>query len=101
MIVYKEVKDGKQTGQGYEKIVNGKDNIWYRLNGQPHCADAPAVSLISGYEAWYINGKLHREDGPAIIWPDGRRECWLDGIDVTPENYHQYSPLQLAKLGLI
>ena len=24
---------------------------------------------------WYLNGKLHREDGPASIWADGTK-CW-------------------------
>ena len=24
--------------------------------------------------------ELHREDGPAVIWPDGRKEWWINGI---------------------
>ena len=31
-----------------------------------------------GYKAWYINGKLHRTDGPAAIWSDGIHEWWIN-----------------------
>ena len=23
-------------------------------------------------EVWYLNGKVHRDNGPAIIYPDGK-----------------------------
>jgi (2Fe-2S) ferredoxin len=26
-----------------------------------------------GHQEWYLNDRLHREDGPAVIWPDGRQ----------------------------
>ena len=32
-----------------------------------------------GHQAWYKDGTLHREDGPAIIYPDGHQEWWKDG----------------------
>lgn len=28
---------------------------------------------------WYLNGKRHREDGPAVEWAHGRQEWWLHG----------------------
>ena len=39
--------------------------IW-KLNGELHREDGPAVELMDGTKHWYINGKLHREDGPAV-----------------------------------
>src|SRR5690606_40632873 len=27
-----------------------------------------------------VRGFLHRKDGPAIIYPDGRKEWWVNGI---------------------
>ena len=27
----------------------------------------------------YFDGKLHREDGPAIIWDNGFKEWWING----------------------
>jgi hypothetical protein len=38
---------------------------WY-LNGKLHREDGPAVEYSDGTKYWYLNGKLHREDGPAI-----------------------------------
>jgi hypothetical protein len=29
------------------------------------------------------NGKLHREDGPAVIWSNGTVEYWKNGKQVT------------------
>lgn len=36
--------------------------------------------------AWRMNGKLHRDDGPAVIYPDGTKEWWLNGKKVTEQD---------------
>lgn len=41
-----------------------------RLNGIIH--------REGGTKEWWINGQLHREDGPAIEYPDGSREWWIN-----------------------
>ena len=52
---------------------------WY-LNGNLHREDGPAiVDMADGRKEWWINGNLHREDGPAIIWADGDKEWWING----------------------
>ena len=33
-----------------------------------------------GTQCWCLNGKLHRENGPAIILPDGTKEWYLNGL---------------------
>jgi len=33
-----------------------------------------------GNKRWYLNGKLHREDGPAIEYSDGTKFWWSNGI---------------------
>lgn len=35
-------------------------------NGDFHCEDGPAIVWSNGDKAWFINGVRHREDGPAI-----------------------------------
>jgi hypothetical protein len=40
-------------------------------NGKLHRDDGPATIYPDGSQYWYRNGKLHRDDGPAIIYPDG------------------------------
>jgi hypothetical protein len=32
---------------------------------------------VNGTEKWYRRGLRHRDDGPAAIYPDGRR-IWFD-----------------------
>jgi hypothetical protein len=48
------------------------------LNGKLHREDGPALEYCEGIKAWYINGKRHRTDGPAIERTDGSIEWWLD-----------------------
>ncbi len=38
-----------------------------------------------GYKEWFLNGKLHREDGPAVEWADGDKAWFLNGEEVTEE----------------
>ena len=63
--------------------ANG-DKAWY-LNGEIHREDGPAVEYANGDEWWYLNGKRHREDGPATEYPDGRKYWYLNGEEVTEE----------------
>ena len=41
----------------------------------------------NGSKSWWLNGKLHREDGPAIEWADGDKSWWLNGKEVTEEEH--------------
>ena len=44
----------------------------------------PKMKVYSdGTKRWFLNGKLHREDGPAIEYPNGSKEWCLHGKDVT------------------
>jgi hypothetical protein len=63
----------------YEVIVypNG-DKAWF-LNGKFHREDGPAVEDSDGDKGWYLNGKLHREDGPAIERINGDKFWYLNG----------------------
>ena len=36
--------------------------------GQLHNEEGPAWISTDGYEAWFINGGQHREDGPACFY---------------------------------
>ena len=36
----------------------------WHLNGKRHREDGPAYECASGHKYWYLNGKRHREDGP-------------------------------------
>jgi len=50
-----------------------------------------------GIRRHFCMGWCHREDGPAVIYPDGSREWWLKGWEVgmeyildTPEKREAY-----------
>ena len=47
------------------KVWPSGSKEWY-LNGKQHREDGPAVERANGTKVWYLNGKLHREDGPAV-----------------------------------
>jgi hypothetical protein len=51
---------------------------WY-LNGKYHRENGPAIEHTNGHKSWYLNGKCHREDGPAIECPDGTKYWFLNG----------------------
>ena len=39
-----------------------------------------------GDREWYLNGKRHREDGPAIEQADGTKYWYLDDKEVTKQD---------------
>lgn len=45
--------------------------------GVLHREDGPAIIHPDGYKAWYRYGKRHREDGPAVEHPNGEKQWWL------------------------
>ena len=60
------------------KVYDNGTRHWY-LNGELHREDGPAIEYASGDKYWWLNGKPHREDGPAIEWADGDKEWYLEG----------------------
>jgi hypothetical protein len=43
----------------------------------------------SGDKFWYLNGKRHREDGPAIEYADGDKYWYLNGQRLTEEEFNE------------
>ena len=54
---------------------------WY-LNGKLHREDGPAYESADGSKEWWLNDKLHREDGPAIERADGTKAWRLNGKEI-------------------
>ena len=70
------------------KVDDNGDKEWF-LNGKLHRVDGPAVEYADGSKRWYIDGKRHRIDGPAIEYANGTK-CWyLDGNKLTEEQWKQ------------
>jgi hypothetical protein len=45
--------------------------VWTNEKGKLHREDGPAIVWTTGTSAWYINDKMHRLDGPAIVSLNG------------------------------
>ena len=50
---------------------------WRLPDGRLHRDDGPAVEWSSGTKEWWIEGHLHREDGPAVIEATTGRRLWF------------------------
>ncbi len=66
------------------KVHTNGDKYWY-LNGKRHREDGPAVEWVNGYKFWYLNGKRHREDGPTVELANGDKSWYLNGVNLTEE----------------
>ena len=65
--------------------VDGSKN-WF-LDSKLHREDGPAAEFADGTKVWYFEGKRHREDGPAVERPSGTKEWYLEGVGHTEEGY--------------
>jgi hypothetical protein len=51
---------------------------WF-LNGSLHREDGPAIEYADGDKSWFLNNKLHRKDGPASEFANGTKQWFLNG----------------------
>ena len=42
---------------------------------------------LEGNKEWWINGKRHRDDGPAIEYANGDKEWWLNDKKCTEDDF--------------
>jgi len=83
------VKDQNQVPKGYTGHITCADDgtqKWYK-NGKVHREDGPAIIWADGTQVWFKNNKAHREDGPAIIEPDGSQSWFLEGKKYSKEEF--------------
>jgi len=69
------------------KVYDNGDKTWW-LNGKRHREDGPAIEEASGGKSWYLNGKKHREDGPALEWADGTKFWYLNDKELTEAEFN-------------
>ena len=65
-----------------EITVDADGTKHWQVNGKQHREDGPAIEFADGREEWWINGKLHRVDGPAIESASGYKEWWINGVQI-------------------
>ena len=59
--------------------VNCYGHKYWFLNGKCHRENGPAVEHPNGDKFWYVNGSCHRANGPAIEYADGYKSWRLNG----------------------
>ena len=70
------------------KVKVYKDRTEWYLNDKLHRENGlPAIEYADAYKAWCINGKRHREDGAAIEWSNGDKSWFLNGISYSEEEF--------------
>jgi hypothetical protein len=70
------------------KVYPNGTKYWY-LDGKVHREDGPAIEWANGTKFWFLNGKYHREDGPAIEFADGTKFWFLNGEELTEEEFNR------------
>jgi len=66
------------------------DKVW-RLDGQLHRDNGPAVEYVDGTRHWHQHGNLHRTDGPAIDCTTGSRQWFKHGARHRDDEGHSAS----------
>lgn len=69
--------------------INYSNSICYYLNGKPHRLDGPAITLGNGDKHWYNQGKLTRLDGPAIEYANGYKVWYVDDWHYSREEFYK------------
>ena len=93
------MKPVKEITRRYDGSIRNKK---WCLNGKLHREDGPAAIYYRedgsvDDKVWYLNGELHREDGPAIVRyrKDGSIGQELWFIDNTPLSPEEIEELKL------
>ena len=72
----------------YKVKVYDDRTEWRNLEGKFHRENGPAIEHSDGYKSWWINGQRHRIDGPAIEWDDGYKEWYINGTYYSRSEYY-------------
>ncbi len=84
------IEDGKK----YEVRTYDNDQIFWYLNNKVHRENGPAT-FKAVFITWYQNDLCHRTDGPAKILPygrtktlpDGRKYWYINGEELTEQKH--------------
>lgn len=71
----------------YQVIVEDDGTISWYMNGRLHREDGPAIERADGNKYWYINDKQHREDGPAVEYRSGNKYWFINDEELSEEEF--------------
>jgi hypothetical protein len=82
---------------GSELIETNRGSKYWYLNGNLHREDGPAIERFNGDKSWYVNDKRHREDGPAIEWSNGDKFWYINDIQIPCKTQEEFERLMRLK----
>lgn len=71
---------------------------WYNEQGRLHREDGPAIITPAGTKEWFIDGKNHRENGPAVEWWDGLNWWYINGKRINCNTQEEFELLMKLEL---
>jgi hypothetical protein len=74
----------------YTVQVSEDKTEWRNPEGKLHRENGPAVEWNDGEKEWFVDGLRHRTDGPAREWANGFKEWYINN---TPLNESQFYDL--------
>lgn len=72
-----EVIFGKEDEDNYYSSTDEKGTTFWWKDGKIHRDDGPAIEYTDGTKFWYKDGLKHREDGPAVILDNGSKFWYI------------------------
>lgn len=69
-----------------KRVSEDNTIVYINANGKLHRSNGPAVIYANGDKSWYKDGELNRSNGPALIYTDPCGEvhqAWFkDGVKI-------------------
>lgn len=79
MIIDAWLEEKEQNTQQPQCSTDAFGNKVWRVNGKLHRDDGPAAEYANGNKGWYQNNQLHREGGPAVEYSHGTKFWYQNG----------------------
>lgn len=73
---------------------------YYNDSGDLHRDNGPAIEYDEGYKSWFLNGKRHRLDGPAVEGIEEKENLyWINGAFYEKDAFEKQSlNIRLSKI---
>jgi hypothetical protein len=76
--IYQLYVESADANEQPKMTVDDRGTKMWWLHGKRHREDGPAVERANGHKEWWLHGKQHREDGHAIEYADGNKKWYLN-----------------------
>jgi hypothetical protein len=75
--------------KGCGTLKGEEGNVYHFVNGKIHRNDVPAIEYKDGSKEWLVKGLLHRLDGPAIEYANGTKFWYINGKSIPEPSYQK------------